>query len=323
LLAGAELQRFRYEQDYSAYKSDFTEFLSSGYVEGEWKPANWLSFKPGLRFEHSYLLSKNSLAPRIAMAIGTGKYSQISLASGVFYQNADKKFLLAGYKPSFQKAIHYIANYQIIKDDRTFRIEGYYKSYNSLVCERLADTVPYNANSYRLIYGEMVNNSGNGYAKGVDFFWRDKKSINNFDYWVSYSFIDTRRLYENYKSKAVPSFVSKHNLSVLTKYFIEPINLNVGLSYTYESGRPAYNPQFAVKHSPDYHSLAFNCTYMVTIGRYFGIAYVTIDNLTGRKNIFGYNYSPNGAEFPVLPTFNRWIYAGFTISLTRFSKDEL
>lgn len=323
VLAGVELQRYRFEQVYSVNKSDFTELLSSGYLEGEWKPARWLAFKPGVRFENSNLLNENSLAPRLAMAIGTGKYSQISLAGGMFFQDADKKYLLAGYRPKFQEAVHYIANYQIIKNDRTFRIEGYYKSYSKLVRERLADTVPFNANSYRFIFGEIVDNSGSGYAKGIDIFFRDKKTIRNFDTWISYSYIDTKRLYENYKAKVTPGFVSKNNLNVLAKYFIEPINLSVGFTYTYASGRTAYNPLFDTKKSPDYQSLAFTCSYLVTVGKFFGVAYVSVDNLTGRKNIFGYNYTPNGKEYPIRPAIDRWIYAGFTIALTRFSKEEL
>ena len=50
--------------------------------------------------------------------------------------------------------------------------------------------------SYRFYYS-TVDNSGSGYAKGFDIFLRDKKSIRNFEYWISYSFIDTKRLYQN------------------------------------------------------------------------------------------------------------------------------
>ncbi len=324
LLVGTELQRYQFNQGFSNYNSNFNEFLSSGYAELEWKPKKWLAFKPGIRFENSDLLKRDNLAPRFAMAIGTGSYSQISLAGGMFYQDPDKKYLFSGYRPNFQQAVHYIANYQWVKNDRNFRIETYYKSYNQLVFEDLGSNIKYDANPYRFIFpGEIVNNSGNGYAKGLDIFWRDKASLNNFDYWVSYSYIDTKRLYENYKAKVTPNFVSNNNLNVLGKYFIEALQINVGASYTYASGRPSYNPDFDVKRAPNYQDLSINFSYLTTIGNYFGVAYISIDNITNRKNIFGYQFSSNGSPYAIEPPIYRWIFAGFTISLSQFKKEEL
>ncbi len=324
LLAGSELQRYQYSRGYDTLSNSYNEFLAAGYIEAEWKPAKWFAIKPGVRFEHSTLLDKSSLGPRVAMAIGTGEYSQVSLAWGLFYQDPDKKYLLEGYKPGFQQAIHYIVNFQRIKNDRTFRIEAYYKSYNELVRELLVTT--YNPNPYRYIFGP-INNSGNGYAQGFEIFWRDKSTIHNFDYWVSYSYIDTKRLYENYITKTVPGFVSNNNLNVLAKYFIETLQLNIGLSYTYASGRPYYNPSnpsFLGDRTPSYQSLAANMSYLLTIGKLFAVAYISVDNLTGRKNIYGYNYSFDGQQrYPILPALYTYIYAGFTISLSKFNKDEL
>jgi outer membrane cobalamin receptor len=326
-LFGTELNRYQFKQGYDTLHAKFNEFLAAGYLEGEWKPARWLAFKPGVRFEHSAILKKNNVAPRLAMAVGTGQYSQVSLAIGIFYQDPDKKYLLANYRPGFQQAVHYIMNYQVIKNDRTFRIEGYYKSYNQLVRELLADTVKFNPNPYRFVYGEAVNNSGNGYAKGIEVFWRDKATINNFDYWVSYSYIDTKRLYENYLAKATPSFVSNNNLNILAKYFIEALQLNLGISYTYASGRPYYdpaNPVFLGDRTPSYQDVAMNASYLLTVGKYFAVAYISVDNLTGRKNIYGYNYSSDGKErYQIIPPLYRWVYAGFTISLSKFKKEEL
>ena len=139
----------------------------------------------------------------------------------------------------FQEATHYILNYQYMQNDRTFRIEGYYKSYNDLIREITEG--PYDPNPYRP-YFWPVDNSGYGYAKGIDVFWRDKKSIHNFDYWISYSYIDTKRLYQNYIAEAMPDYVSPNNLNIVTKYFIEKPGINVSLTYAYASGRPYYNP---------------------------------------------------------------------------------
>ena len=324
LLVGSEIQRYQFNQTFSTYTSGFNEFLAAGYAELEWKPFRWLAFKPGLRYEHSNLLNKDNLGPRIAMAIGTGNYSQVSLAGGLFYEDPDKKYLFSGYRPDFQNAVHYIANYQWMRNNRTFRIETYYKSYNQLVYENLGNTVKYDANPYRFIpMGENITNTGSGYAKGLEVFWRDNASIPDLDYWVSYSYIDTKRLYQNFRSSVTPSFVATNNLNLLVKYFIESLQVNVGASYVYASGRPFYNPDFNVKTAPDYHDLSFNLSYLTTLGKVFGVAYMGIDNVLNQKNIYGYQFSPDGTSHNIVPALYRTVYVGFTISLSRFTKEEL
>jgi len=135
--------------------------------------------------------------------------------------------------------------------------------------------------------------------------------------------IDTKRLYQNFRSSVTPSFVAGNNLNILVKYFINPLQINVGASYTYASGRPFYNPDFIVKTSPDYHDLSFNMSYLTTIGKYFGVAYMGIDNIMNRKNIYGYQFSPDGTSHNIVPAIYRSIYIGFTVSLTQFIKEEL
>ena len=39
---------------------------------------------------------------------------------------------------------------------------------------------------------KAIDNSGFGDAKGIEFFWRDKKTIKNLDYWISYCYINTK-----------------------------------------------------------------------------------------------------------------------------------
>lgn len=324
LLVGSEIQRYQFNETFATFTSGFNEFLAAGYAELEWKPFHWLAFKPGLRYEHSNLLNKDNLGPRIAMAIGTGNYSQVSLAGGLFYEDPDKKYLFSGYRPDFQNAVHYIANYQWMRSNRTFRIETYYKSYNQLVYENLGNTVKYDANTYRFIpFGENITNTGSGYAKGLEVFWRDNASIPDLDYWVSYSYIDTKRMYQNFRSNVTPSFVATNNLNLLVKYFIESLQVNVGATYVYASGRPFYNPDFIVKTSPDYHDLSFNVSYLTTLGKVFGVAYMGIDNVLNQKNIFGYQFSPDGTSHNIVPALYRTVYVGFTISLSRFTKEEL
>lgn len=324
LLAGLELQRISYDQIVNDTTSGrFTDSQVAVYLETEWKPVRWFGLKTGIRAEHSSLLSKSDLAPRISMAIKTGEKSQISAAYGFYYQTAPVAYLLQGYKPGFQQAIHYIINFQRIKNDRTFRIEAYYKSYNQLIHEK---SLSYDPNQYRF-YFSPVDNSGSGYAKGFDIFLRDKKSIPNCEYWISYSFIDTRRLYLNYPEKATPDFVAPHNLNVITKYFINKIQTNISLSYFYASGRTYYNPGnvvFLGDKAPDYHNLSLSISYLTNIKKMFTVIYLSVDNITDRHNISGYRYSVDGSiKYPVVPATYRTIFFGINMSLTKFNKDEL
>jgi CarboxypepD_reg-like domain/TonB-dependent Receptor Plug Domain len=324
LLAGLELQRISYDQIVNdTISGRFTDSQIAGYVETEWKPVRWFGLKTGIRAEYSALLSKSDFAPRISLAIKTGEKSQISAAYGIYYQNAPTQYLLQGYRPGFQQAVHYIINFQRIKNDRTFRIEAYYKSYNQLIHEISS---AYDPNQYRF-YFSPVDNSGNGYAKGFDIFLRDKKSIPNCEYWISYSFIDTKRLYLNYPVKATPDFVSPHNLNVITKYFINKIQTNISLSYFYASGRTYYNPGNAVflgDKAPDYQNLSLSISYLTNIRKMFTVIYLSLDNITDRHNISGYRYSPDGMDrYPVVPSTYRTIFFGINLSLTKFNKDEL
>lgn len=323
MTVGSELQQFSYKQNMDTLSGSFNELLSAAYLEAEWKPSSKFALKPGVRAEHSKLLDRANVVPRVSLAFKTGENSQVSLAGGVFYQLADKRYLLRSYTPNFQRAIHYIANYQWIHDSRSFRIEGYYKSYDQLVREM---TSVYNPNPYRVVT-VPINNSGNGFAKGVDVFWRDQKSIKNFDYWLAYSYVDTKRLYANFTEKATPDFVSNHNVNVVLKYFVESLQMNMGLTYSYASGRPYYNPRdinFLSSRSPDYHNVSVNLSYLTSLGKWFTVIYAGVDNVANYKNVMGYRYSFDGqSRYPIQPPLYRSVFVGANISLTAFKKEEL
>ena len=339
LLVGTEVQNFGISKTFDTLNQHFTETHIAGYAELEWTPINMIAIKPGVRYEHSALLNKDDIAPRIAMAIKTGNHSQVSLASGIFYQDPDNVYLLAGMHPGFQESIHYIANWQYTKDDRTLRIEGYYKKYANLILEHQLNpnNTFFDPNNYRVItpYAQTVDNSGSGYAQGLELFYRDKKSVKNLDYWISYSYIDTKRKYANFPDAATPTYIATNNLSLVAKYFVDKWQTNFSATYSYASGRPYYNPDrpltagnFLADKTPDFNNLALTVAYLHTFGKWFTVFYLSIDNITNQHNIFGYRYtydsnnSVTGRD-PVLPALYRSIFAGVNMSLTQFKKDEL
>lgn len=329
VLLGTEVQHFTYDRtfvdftNFTTYNDGFKETQAAGYIEAEWSPLYWLALKPGVRVEHSTLLNNQAIAPRLAAALRAGEHGQFSIASGIFYQLADPQYYILGYKPGYQQSIHYIANYQYMHNDRTLRLEAYYKDYAQLVRERVS-TPGYDPNNFRQPIG-FVDNSGYGYAQGAELFWRDKKTVKNGDYWISYSYIDTRRLYKNYLASVQPDFIATHNLNVVTKYFIPKWGTQLNATYNYSSGRPYYDPanaDFMSDRTPDFHNLSMTVNYLRSFGKWFAVIYAGVDNITNSKNIFGYRFAGT-TRTPILPPIYRSVFVGVNFSLTAFDVDEL
>lgn len=326
LLLGGEWQHYSYEQSGDSGSLQFTEDNPALYVEANWSPTKRWAFRPGVRMDYSRLLEQARVAPRLSVAYRTGRFSQVGLATGLFFQNPEPMYLLYGYRPDMQLAAHYIANFQWLTEERTLRIEAYYKDYQSLVREK--GWSAYDANTQRVLFGNgLMDNSGYGYAGGAELFWRDKKAIKNLDYWVSYSYIDTRRLYKNYIAEATPTYIADHNLSLVGKYWINKWHSQINLTYAYASGRPYYNPNttdFLGDRTPDFHNLAVTFNYLTSIKKWFTVVYAGVDNLTNHHNIFGYRYSADGSmRYAQRPAIYRSFFVGANFSLTEFNRDEL
>ncbi|WP_234736923.1 TonB-dependent receptor [Tellurirhabdus bombi] len=318
LLAGAELHRYAYLNQYSIWGGSFRDWYSAAFVETEAFFTRKLAVRIGLRGEQASVIGRTNLGPRLSMAYKTDAYGQVSLAAGQFFQTPEQTYLLSNSNLRFEQANHLILNYQHIRDSRTFRVETFYKDYRKLVRENtggIYDPGLYRLPSYR------TNNSGHGYARGFDLFWRDKQTFKNVDYWISYSFLDTKRLFRNYPVKATPTFAATHTLNLVFKKFIPALGLNVGATYSLASGRPYYNPggdQFLADRTRPYSNLSVNMSYIKALPRKFLVLYASAENLLGTRNIYGYRYTPDGRQkFAIVPPFNQFFFAGMALSLTR------
>lgn len=255
------------------------------FTEGDIYLSPWLLAKPGIRYEYSSLLSKGNLAPRLSFAWKLQKAGQISIAYGVFFQKPETIYLHRSPKLDYTKAVHYILNYERIANGRTIRAEFFYKKYEKLI------TYPGNKPS------DPANN-GSGYAKGFELFWRDKKLFDGFDYWISYSFLDTKRKYQDYPIETIPTFAARHTLNVVIKQFVTPIATNFSLTYTYASGRPYYNPNlplsaFLSDRTIDYHNIGFQVNYLTKLGKANTVFIFNINNLIGNQQVYGYHFASN------------------------------
>jgi hypothetical protein len=194
----------------------------------------------------------------------------------------------------------------------------YYKDYTNLV--KYDTEIP--------LYQSKYTNNGFGYAKGLDVFWRDGKTIKNVEYWLSYSYIDTKRDYKNYQTEVTPSFVAKQNISLVAKYWINDLKSQVGFSNSFNTGRPYNNPnemQFMNSKTKTYNNLSVNWAYLITQQK---ILYFSVSNVIGTKNVYGYEYanSPDANGIynrrAITPTADRFFFVGFFWTISNNKKDN-
>lgn len=287
-------------------KDNFTSLFG----EADMYITNGLAVKTGLRFENSSLINKTNIAPRISLAYKTGKDAQMSFAYGIFYQKPENNYLQVTTNFGYTKATHYILNYQKMNKDYTFRVEVFYKKYDDLV-----KTYP------------LYNNDGTGDAKGFELFWRDKKTIKGFDYWISYSYLDTKRDYLYYPMQLQPTFAAKHTASIVTKKFITSIKTGFNFTYSFATGRPYYFMQpngnkYDIKDQGTtipYHNLGFSLNYVPSVGKTnpktFWVIVASVTNMLNNDQVFGYNYSHDGlVKQPITMPAPRFYFIGIFLS---------
>ncbi|MFM8911746.1 MAG: TonB-dependent receptor [Flammeovirgaceae bacterium] len=310
-----------YDRNYSRFQTSsttgalqqtsFRERLAATFVEAEYVANKHIVLKAGARGEYNALIQQYGADPRLSMAFKPGSKGQFSFAYGLFRQTAQNQYVRINQQLNPEKAEHFILNYQLVADRKTFRVEAYYKRYFDLV-----KYINYDAT--------QLNNAGKGFARGVEIFWRDNQTFKNIDCWVSYSFLDTEREYLNFPHSAVPGFASQHNFSVVYKHFIPAAKLQAGVTYSFTSGRPYFNPnndQFNADRTPAYQDLSVNVAFLPKPNLIF---YFSCTNLFGNQNIFGYQYAASPdvnsvyASRPILQPADRFLFLGIFITISKY-----
>ncbi len=320
-IAGISTLRFGGEYMYAYNSSKFSnpnfsydgllkDNFTSLFGEADMYITNGLAVKTGLRFENSSLINKTNIAPRISLAYKTGKDAQMSFAYGIFYQKPENTYLQTTTNLGYTKATHYILNYQKMNKFYTFRVEAFYKKYDDLV-----KTYP------------LYNNDGIGDAKGFELFWRDKKTIEGFDYWISYSYLDTKRNYLYYPMQLQPTFAANHTVSVVTKKFVTSIKTGFNFTYSFATGRPYYymvpnGNKYDIKDQGTtipYNNLGFSLNYVPSVGKTnpktFWVIVASVTNMLNSDQVFGYNYSHDGSiKQPITMPAPRFYFLGIFLS---------
>jgi outer membrane cobalamin receptor len=328
---------FGAEQFITGYNETFTEdtfdvsygfdnTITAGFAEADIIFSKKLALKAGVRADYSSIFKTTEVGPRMALAYKTSKNGQFSLAYGNFFQNPGNDILRFDQDLEAQKTTQYIVNYQYVNDGRIFRAEAYRKDYDNLV--KFDGEFTNVNNGLNNTVNTSFNSSGDGYAQGVDLFWRDNTSIKNLDYWVSYSYLDTKRNHLNFPEAAQPNFATNHNFSIVGKYWIDSWKSQLGIDYTFASGRPFNNPntdQFLAERTKPFNSISLNWAYLLDQQK---ILYFSVNNVLGFRNINGYQYSntPNAnGQFDRLafrPATDQFFFIGFFWTISEDGQDN-
>ncbi|WP_434036384.1 TonB-dependent receptor [Formosa sp. 4Alg 33] len=309
---GAEQLFSNFDESFKAINTTsesygFDNSISASFVEADMIFTKKLALKAGLRGEYSALFKTFDVAPRISLAYKVASKSQVSLAYGSFYQNPNNDILKFSQNIDSEESSHYLLNYQLNGDGRLFRAEAYFKDYRNLI----------KYDTEYASYNSVFTNNGSGYAKGFDLFFRDDKTLRNFDYWVSYSYLDTERDYLNYPIAAQPNFANSHNFSVVGKYWVDDWKSQIGFSYSLASGRTYTNPNetgFLNNKTKAYNNLSLNWAYLISPQK---ILYLSVNNVLDFKNVNGYQYAstPNSNGVynsrALTPASDQFFFVGF------------
>jgi len=254
----------------------------AGYFEMDYYVNKKWLLRGGVRAD-SYEWQRPALAPRLQinhimapghqLAFSAGRYQQRDIPQSAYAQSV---------KMAPARADHLLLTYFKSANNRLLRVEGYFKKYHQLATTD----------------NEAIGNTGRGFARGVDLFYRDRQSIKNGDLWVSLSVIDSKRQWRETTEIAPVPFSAPNVVSVVYKHFFPKLSMGVGLTYRWHNGRPYQNPNepgFYQKRSPHYHDLSANITYLTNIKDHFTVIFISMTNVPNFDQVhtYRYNNTPN------------------------------
>ena len=126
-----------------------------------------------------------------------------------------------------------------------------------------------------------------------------------------------------------PSFAATHTASLVMKKFVVKWKTGFNASYTFATGRPYYqirkdanqnNYIYDKGRTIHYNGLGFSLNYLPNLGktkaRAFTVLVLSVSNVLGQKQIYGYNYAAVAdRKLPILPPSKRFVYIGCFISI--------
>ncbi|SEP77322.1 TonB-dependent receptor [Neolewinella agarilytica] len=316
---GAEIQHRRDLIDVEEFTGIFNDTYGAAFIERAGTLFGRLHGRAGLRVEYSDLLSQTNFAPRMNLNYILGSKEQLFASWGVYHQRpATQQLYLTGGNLNFERAKHFTFGYNRNENKRSFRAELYRKEYDQLV---LFDTD---------LENPSYNNTGKGYARGLDVFYRDRSLNKGTDIWLTYSYLDSERRYSHYPVSAQPNFAAKHVGNIVVKHFFQKQMINLSSTYTIGSGRPYYNPnrplgEFNSDRTKTYHNVNFNIAYLPKSKKSFSVIVLTVYNAFNFEQTLNYEYSANDFNIrrAIGPLTERYLFLGYFVNFGIDRTDDI
>lgn len=263
----------------------FVDNQPTVFAEADYYFSNKLILRSGIRTGYSALGEESWLDPRFSLAYKFNNQGQLSLAAGRYSQSAVEQLRIFNTELQNTVADHLILNYLLSTNGRTIRAEAFYKDYKDLLT---FEGMPYQY--------ENVAQQGAGFARGMDVFYRDQKSFKNTDFWLTYSYVDSKRVFAQFNTMVQPWFAPRHNGSVVVKHWIQALKSQLGLSWVINDGYTYTDPNFPGEMNAktrSFQDLSIGWSYLPKPNL---IIHLACNNVYGRENVFGYQFSPQANE---------------------------
>ncbi len=291
-------------------------FESSGnrfgaYITSRSQLSRGVFLEYGLRSSTLDLLShKLFWEPRLSIAYFVTSKDVLRFSTGIYRQFGDYWFT-KHYSLQPMRAYHYCLTFDHIGQQFTGRVTAYDKRYRGLM----------------LYDGDHVNDSGRGYARGLEFYAKVDFGISDFR--VVYNFLDSKRREKEITYLAPSEYGIEHSLSVSSS--IGLFGIALGSRYSFQTGLP-YTPlirveidgqtgepipvwgEFNSARCPSYHRFDISITRIVNLGNLRLVIFVSGNNITNRRNIVGYEFDENYEKREIEAIFRRAFVAGVHFS---------
>jgi hypothetical protein len=241
----------------------------------------------GERIDWLPAINKPTLSPRLKLIYR--RNPSLFFAYGYLFQTPPLQYPVQEYKPLQARSLSMGTEY-LVRPALSAKIELYRKNYENLI---------------RGYGDDIFSNDGDGQASGIEFSLR-KYQVGNLFGMISYAYSFSQRT-TPYDSAIVTTDVHRPHIlnlflgSRFNSGFRIGIQLQVasGLAYRPVIGREGYGGFYGwtAVYAPDKDRLPYYQRFDIHIGKEFtlwgmrGEFYVTVLNITNRKNIQGYLYN--------------------------------
>ena len=273
--------------------------ISAGFFSAAYYPVERLKAELSFRTEYTSPNRKINFSPCLAVNYYWGDV-MLSGIVGRYTQLPENDWLVRSRKLMSEACMQYNLGMQYGYEGRFYKAELYYKDYNRLVLEE-TDTETGSV---------LLTSGGYGYSRGMDLFFRDRVSIKNLEYQLSYTYNISKRKYQRCSELTTPQYATRHNAALVVKYSLPRLHSIISLTNRFSTGRPYHNPLLPGLMNDEvkpYNSLDVGVTFLASKKV---IIHASASNILGRKNEFG--KVDNKA---ILASSDHFFYVGVYVTL--------